>query len=57
MTKLEKFKKWFKSAGIRSALYLVAGFIALIVFKSWLLFGVGLGIFLADNWVTIKKLD
>lgn len=52
----EKFKLWIQSAGLRSVVYLGAGFAAWVLLGSALLFGVGIGIFGADNWVTIKEL-
>lgn len=56
MTFIEKIKAYLKSAGIRSVVYLLAGFSAKLLLGSEFLFGIGLGIFLADNWVTIKEL-
>jgi hypothetical protein len=56
METFEKVKLWFKSAGLRSVVYLGAGFAAWILLGSALLLGVGIGIFGADNWVTIREL-
>lgn len=56
METYEKIKLWFKSAGLRSVVYLGAGFAAFVLLDSTLLLGVGIGIFGADNWVTIKEL-
>lgn len=53
---LEKMKAWIKSAGLRSVGYLGCAFIATTIFGMPFLAGVGVGVFLADNWVTIKKL-
>ena len=52
----EKVRIWAKTAGLRSIIYLVAAFAALILLGSQLLFGVGVGIFCADNWTVIKEL-
>lgn len=60
MTKFKKFvvkfKAWAKTAGLRSFAYLGAGIAAKILLGSGVLLGVGIGIFLADNWVTIREL-
>lgn len=56
MEPLEKFKKWIRSAGLRSIVYLAAGIAAFVLLDSMFLLGVGVGIFGADNWVTIKEL-
>lgn len=56
MKALDKFKKWLASAGIRSVVYLGAGVAAFVLLESWFLLGIGVGIFGADNWVTIKEL-
>lgn len=56
MKLFEKFKAWIKSAGLRSIVYLAAGFAAYVLMGSSFLFGVGVGIFGADNWMTIKEL-
>lgn len=56
MKVFEKFKKWLKSAGLRSVVYLAGGVAAFILLNSTFLLGVGVGIFGADNWVTIKEL-
>lgn len=56
LTFYEKIKEWAKSAGLRSVVYLAAGVGAFILLGSSLLLGVGIGIFCADNWVTIKEL-
>lgn len=53
---IAKFKAWIKSAGLRSVGYILAGIGAKLLLGSSLLLGVGIGIFLADNWVTIKEL-
>ena len=53
---MEKVIKWFKSAGLRSVVYLAAGLAAWILLGSTLFLGIGIGIFGADNWVTIKQL-
>lgn len=56
MKALDKFKKWLASAGIRSVVYLAGGIAAFVLLNSMFLLGVGVGIFGADNWVTIKEL-
>lgn len=56
LTFYDKLKLWAASAGLRSLAYLGAGVFALLFMSSWFLFGIGLGIFGADNWVTIKEL-
>lgn len=56
LTTVEKVQAWFKSAGLRSVVYLAAGVAAFVFLGSPLLLGVGIGIFGADNWVTIKEL-
>lgn len=56
MKALDKFKKWLVTAGFRSVVYLAAGIIAFALLNSMFLLGVGIGIFGADNWVTIKAL-
>jgi len=53
---MEKVIKWFKSAGLRSVVYLAAGLAAWFLLGNLFLLGVGVGIFGADNWVTIKQL-
>ena len=53
---MEKVIKWFKSAGLRSVVYLAAGLAAWFLLVNLFLLGVGVGIFGADNWVTIKQL-
>lgn len=53
---MDKFITWFKGAGLRSVGYLGAGIAAKIILSSEVLLGVGLGIFIADNIVTIKGL-
>lgn len=52
----DKVKIWAASAGLRSILYLVGAFAAFLLLGSSLLFGVGVGIFCADNWTVIKEL-
>lgn len=52
----EKIKTWIKGAGLRSVGYVIGGTVALLFFGSQLLFGVGLGVFLADNIIVIKEL-
>lgn len=56
MRKIEKLKRWFISAGFRSVIHLGLGVLALMIFESKFLFGAGVGIFVADNWITIGKL-
>jgi len=53
---MDKIIQWFKTAGLRSIGYLAGGLIAKILFGSEMLLGVGIGVFLADNWVTIRNL-
>jgi len=51
-----KFTQWFMSAGLRSFGYL-GGALGAWWFLGWTHVAAGLtGVFLADNWVTIKKL-
>ncbi len=53
---MNKVIKWFKTAGLRSVVYLAAGLAAWILLGNVFLLGIGIGIFGADNWVTIKQL-
>lgn len=53
---MNKVIKWFKTAGLRSVVYLAAGLATWILLGNVFLLGVGIGIFGADNWVTIKQL-
>jgi len=55
MEKIQKLKLWFLSAGFRSIGWLGA-FAALLLLGQTLLAGVSLGVFLSDNWITIKEI-
>lgn len=53
---MDKILTWLKGAGLRSVGYLIGAIILKLLFGSQLLLGVGIGIFLADNWITIRQL-
>ena len=57
---MEKFiikaKAWVKTAGFRSLGYLGTAVAAKVILGSEILAGVGIGVFVSDNWVTIKSL-
>lgn len=54
---MKKFTAWLASAGIRSIGYIGAGLAAWLLFNSGFLLGVGVGLFVADNLVTLKELS
>jgi len=56
MKMVEKIKLWLTSAGIRSVGYLIAAVAAALLLGSTFLAGIGIGLFLSDNWITIKEL-
>lgn len=47
---------WIKATGLRNIAYLGIGIGAKVLLGSDLVFGIGIGVFLADNWITIKNL-
>ena len=56
MKTIEKVKLWISSAGFRSIGYLAGSAFAFVLLGSGVLAGIGIGIFVADNWVTIQEL-